>query len=222
MLRMINAFPLPCPVTGAMTVHLASASERRKLWLSDFLAEHQVEFSAGPLISNDESVPSGLLVSEMVGSILKSKVEAAKIEFSIAVNAGQTIPQCIIVADTLVEDPDDAYAALGQPATREAAAAMLIRLSGRAHNVWSGTAILQRDEGEWKVSTAIERAVVEIEELTPESILHLLDSGSWRGKAGGYDLAGEMGNHAKLVGGELVTVLGLAPSIIKELESFIS
>ena len=36
----------------------------------------------------------------------------------------------------------------------------------------------------------------------------MIESNSWVGKAGGYDLAGVMGQHAKLIEGSEYTVLG--------------
>jgi len=47
----------------------------------------------------------------------------------------------------------------------------------------------------------------------------LVSSGSWKGKAGAYDLAGAASEDARLIEGEAVTVLGFAPSAIEILES---
>ena len=63
--------------------------------------------------------------------------------------------------------------------------------------------------GDW---TFFEKAVVEIDELSNDEIAHLIETGSWIGKAGSYDLAGEMGKHAKLVDGDELAVLGFASS----------
>ena len=52
--------------------------------------------------------------------------------------------------------------------------------------------------------------MVSIAELSPDQLDALLTSGSWKGKAGGYDLAGPMAEHARLVEGASSTVLGLA------------
>jgi predicted house-cleaning NTP pyrophosphatase (Maf/HAM1 superfamily) len=43
-------------------------------------------------------------------------------------------------------------------------------------------------------------------------LVELVLSGSWKGKAGGYDLAGDMGEYASLVDGSESTVLGIAGS----------
>ena len=64
----------------------------------------------------------------------------------------------------------------------------------------------------------LESAVVEIDELNPDEIAHLIETKSWEGKAGSYDLAGEMGRHARLVDGDELAVLGFAPSALKLLD----
>ena len=42
-------------------------------------------------------------------------------------------------------------------------------------------------------------------------------SNSWVGKAGSYDLAGEMGEYARLVEGDEATVLGIASDAMSRL-----
>ena len=70
--------------------------------------------------------------------------------------------------------------------------------------------------GDW--TFFVESAVVEIDELNPDEIAHLIETESWKGKAGSYDLAGEMGRHARLVDGDELAVLGFAPSALKLLD----
>jgi septum formation protein len=188
-------------------VHLASASSRRYEWLKVRLDADFVDFSAAGLLSDEQLPPSGLDVRSQVQKILASKVESAKIEIAI-----QQIGE---IADTLVEDPDDLQQSLGQPIDRASAAGMLLRLNGRRHNVWSGTTLLIRKGDSWEEKSSVEHATVEINQLTDNQFGELLDSKSWLGKAGAYDLAGEMGNHASLIAGSEVCVLGFAPSIIE-------
>ncbi|HJM87726.1 MAG TPA: hypothetical protein QF433_05855, partial [Candidatus Thalassarchaeaceae archaeon] len=58
---------------------------------------------------------------------------------------------------------------------------------------------------------------VEIDELSLEALTELLESDSWVGKAGAYDLAGAMGVHGRLIAGKEECVLGFAPTIIDNL-----
>tara|TARA_B100001750_G_scaffold216324_1_gene200871 strand:- start:387 stop:1022 length:636 start_codon:yes stop_codon:yes gene_type:complete len=201
----------------ARKVHLASASIRRFEMLKEALEGLNVEFSANPLVSSEDIPPIGMIVGTQVEKILESKINSAIAEFSLRLESENEIPELILVADTLVEDPDDINIALGQPIDRNGAAAMLLRLSGRRHNVWSGTALLSRKESNWIVESAVEHATVEIDELSTEVLSELLESDSWVGKAGAYDLAGAMGSHARLIAGTKDCVLGLAPTIITNL-----
>jgi predicted house-cleaning NTP pyrophosphatase (Maf/HAM1 superfamily) len=50
-------------------------------------------------------------------------------------------------------------------------------------------------------------------------LVELILSKSWQGKAGGYDLAGPMGNWAKIVDGSESTVLGIASQALEELKN---
>jgi len=191
-----------------------------------------VEFSAAPLLTEEEPVESGISVKAQVEQTLAAKVEAAKIEFTLASLAGRETPEFILVADTLVEDPDDSLISLGKPSDRASAGTMLLRLQGRRHLVWSGSALLllvdaaskssSEDEAgsaiesrpAWRVESMVEVATVEIDELSAAELADLLDSDSWVGKAGAYDIAGAMGEHGRVVAGDEVCVLGLAPTVV--------
>jgi len=133
----------------------------------------------------------------------------------------------VIVADTLVEDPEDSLIAMGKPDDVVSATAMLLRLSGRRHRVWSSTALLWSPESErkgaeilhggWSADIWTESAIVEFDDLSEETLSELILSDSWVGKAGAYDLAGKAGASVVLVEGEEVTVLGFAPTAIEAL-----
>ena len=198
-------------------VHLASASARRFEMLNEVLDGLKVEFSASPLVSSEDIPPTGMNVAGQVEKILESKINSAIAEFSLQLESENQIPDIILVADSLVEDPDDINISLGQPVDRNGAAAMLLQLSGRRHNVWSGTALLCRKGSTWVVESNVEFATVEINDLSLESLSLLLDSNSWIGKAGAYDLAGAMGEHGRLISGKEECVLGFAPTIIANL-----
>ena len=56
--------------------------------------------------------------------------------------------------------------------------------------------------------------------ITSESDLEaLIVTGSWKGKAGGYDLAGAMGQFAEIIAGDEDTILGLCPQVFNYLET---
>ena len=183
-----------------MRILLASASERRGAILRERFAN--VEQVA--LQDVDESVPREVL-SGQVKEVALRKANAVTVDDAHDV---------VVVSDTLVEDPDDEQAALGKPTSREQAVSMLLRLRGRRHRVWSATMV--HAMGNWHSS--VEHAVVEFEDFSDDVLIELIESDSWVGKAGGYDLAGMMGKYAQLIEGTESTVLGFTKSSLDFLD----
>ena len=178
-------------------VWLASGSSRRQKMLEDIFPNLVCQALEGV----DESAEHGE-VSQQVLEIAKKKSEAIvqNIDFDL-----------IIVSDTMLSDPDTDNVSIGKPTDEVDAAMMLHRLSGRRHRVWSSTGIYF--SGHWKFFT--DCAIVEIKQLSDEELVELVLSKSWEGKAGGYDLAGDMSKYAKLVDGDESTVLGIAGSAME-------
>ncbi|MAZ23596.1 MAG: hypothetical protein CMB22_02170 [Euryarchaeota archaeon] len=213
---------------------LASESERRRDWLASFLEGEEVNFHSRGLSAEEAVAPGFLDVSEKVEFTCMAKAMSASEEQSILnseKNGENEVFDMVIVSDTLVEDPDDHLVSMGKPNSDSEAVAMLLRLSGNRHRVWSSTAILSRPggplfdislHGGWTSNIWTESSIVEFEDLSEESMVELIKSESWRGKAGSYDLAGEASIHCKLVEGEEVTVLGLASESMEFLRGEIS
>ncbi len=183
-------------------VLLASASQRRAAMLERL----GWEIIQSPLRARERPHKHGIPVSKQVENTLSGKIQAAQFECSAPL---------VIVADTLVEDPDDLLNPMGQPVNKHEALNMLLRLSGRNHRVWSGTAVICGDE----VQSWVTSATVSIEELSDNDLEALIVTESWRGKAGGYDLAGAMGQFADIIDGEEETILGLCPQVFVYLET---
>ena len=180
-----------------MRILLASASERR----GAILREHFPNVEQVALQGVDETVDR-LPISEQVKEVASRKAAA------VALDARHDV---FVVADTLVEDPDDEREALGKPDSKEQALSMLLRLRGRRHRVWSATMVYALEK--WQSS--VECAIVEIEDFSDDVLVELIESESWVGKAGGYDLAGMMGTYATLKEGAESTVLGFTQSSIE-------
>ena len=205
------------------SILLASASQRRNDWLSEFLASGGSEIEVRPLVSSEPAPSNGLDVRVQTETTCMAKATAAAREMAIS-GASHDL---VIVADTLVEDPEDPLVAMGKPGDVVSATAMLLRLSGRRHRVWSSTALLwpsgsDREgaevlHGGWSADIWTESAIVEFNDLSADTLADLILSDSWIGKAGAYDLAGEAGSNAVLVEGHEVTVLGFAPSAVDAL-----
>ena len=224
-------------------VWLASQSERRLDWIKENYSQDGIEVFPIPLIDNEEPEYNSIPVSEQVLLIAESKLKSAYLEIKLGRldqicedNLEESSKVITIVSDTLVESPDDPNVALGKPNDSLIAASMLMLLSGSRHNVWSATGIiissdikLKNDIPIVKVKLGdsfngyifVESSTIEIPSLSDEVLSDLIKSNSWKGKAGAYDLAGEMGNHASLVSGKEVCVLGFASSAMSFLSKLI-
>ncbi len=187
-----------------LRVWLASGSSRRKQMLEDIFPNLVCQALEGV-----DEIAEQAKVSEQVLEIAQKKAEAIKDNFDY---------DLIIVSDTMLADPDIDNISIGKPTDEVDAAMMLHRLSGRRHRVWSSTGIYF--SGNWKFFT--DSAIVEIKQLSDEELIELVLSKSWVGKAGGYDLAGEMSKYAKLVDGEESTVLGIAGSAMELLNQMVT
>ena len=148
-------------------------------------------------------------------------MENAILEISLGrlneLNFGSNIPNfskiITIVSDTIVEDPDSFEQMFGKASDILEATRMLKTLSGRKHKVWSSTGLIIHktldfnnapdfEFEDWLGYIWTDYSTVEIDELTDENLFELLNSNSWEGKAGAYDLDGKMSKYAEVKDGE--------------------
>ncbi len=108
----------------------------------------------------------------------------------------------VLAADTVVVIDGEI---LGKPEGAAGAAAMLSRLSGRTHEVWTGFSLTGGDE-------AVIRAVmtrVDFVELSPEIIDAYVGSGDPMDKAGAYGIQGPAAAFVREIRGSYTNVVGL-------------
>ena len=224
---------------GINGIWLASASERRAILLEELIFEGKIKikFVNTPLIE-DEIEPKKTTLKETVFSIAKMKMKSALLEISLGrlekleLNIDGNLENTLtLVSDTLVEDPDSFEQVFGKPSDKLEAVSMLKRLSGRKHKVWSSTGIIvhkslefqfkkkqEIEFGDWHGYLWTEYSTVEIKDLSDEILFELIESNSWEGKAGAYDLDGPMSKYAEVKNGEKFTVLGIASSALEVLK----
>ena len=101
----------------------------------------------------------------------------------------------------------------GKPTSRDEAAVMLVQLSGRSHEVWSGIAL--REHGRERTSCACTR--VRFGRLDPAMLDWYLDSGEWEGRAGGYAIQGRGAALVESIEGDFWNVVGLPVPDLLEL-----
>jgi septum formation protein len=121
----------------------------------------------------------------------------------LAARAGAHPDSFLIAADTVV--------ALGRrilPKAEDAATAKacLERLSGRRHRVMTGLAVRAPDQ---RLAERLVTTIVHVKRLEPAEIACYLESGEWRGKAGGYGIQGLAAAFIPRIIGSYSNVVGL-------------
>lgn len=158
---------------------LASASPRR----SALLNERGLHFEIEPS-DVDESL-EGSLEPELA-AVLLARRKATEIASR---HRGDAL--WILAADTIVAlGQGEELELLPKPADAQEASDMLSSLSGSRHRVVTGVTVINTatfEPGrEGGVYSGFERTWVSMREIEPAEILAYVDSGEWRGKAGGY------------------------------------
>lgn len=121
----------------------------------------------------------------------------------------------VIAADTTVVHEGRI---LGKPAHPEEARAMLRRLEGDLHDVFTGVAVAAWDNGV-VVNSEVDVTEVQMVSLTADEIADYVSSGEPMDKAGAYALQGAGGRFVEAVRGSPFTVIGLPIHLLPRLIS---
>ncbi|BBU57577.1 Maf-like protein [Mameliella alba] len=132
----------------------------------------------------------------------------------------QPRPYCVRLArekaEAIPSDPDEIVLSadttvamgrriLGKPVDEKEAAQFLTLLSGRRHRVITAVAV-RRGEKVWERDVVTQ---VKMKMLSNEELNAYLQSGDWRGKAGGYGIQGPAGALIPWISGSFTAVVGL-------------
>ena len=93
---------------------------------------------------------------------------------------------------------------LGKPTDAKEAAAMFRLLSGRGHRVYTGVAVVAPGG---RIASRLSETRVKFKRLTSSDIAGLVDSGQWRGAAGGYQIQ-------KLGGAMVISLIGSFTGVV--------
>jgi septum formation protein len=167
---------------------LASASPRRL----DLLRQVGLEPDRVVATDLDESPLKGETPRQLAERLARAKAEAAA-------EPGAYV----ISADTVVALGRRVF---GKPETEAEAARMLGRLSGRAHRVLTGVAVRAPDG---RVASRLSETRLRWKRLTGAEIAAMLESGEWRGVAGGYRIQGRAAGFTLELQGSYSGVVGL-------------
>jgi septum formation protein len=109
----------------------------------------------------------------------------------------------VLAADTVVAA---GRRVLPKAETVDDARRCLTLLSGRAHRVLTGVAVIAPDGRE---AARLSESRLHFKRLTPAEIDGYLEGGEWRGKAGGYAIQGAAGAFVMALQGSYTGVVGL-------------
>ena len=170
---------------------LASQSPRRRRLLTQLGLQFEVIPSA-----IDEHLPPNLSHGDATAHVALDKAAAVAADHPDALTLG---------ADTVVVLDDDV---LGKPADAAQARRMLLRLSGRTHEVFTGFALVHPSTG--RHVQAHERTAVSFADLSDEEIDAYVETGSPLDKAGAYGIQDDLGAlFVARIDGDYNNVVGL-------------
>ncbi len=178
------------------TLVLASGSPRRLALLQQIGLEPSAVIPA----EIDETPRKSERPRTLATRLAREKVEVAR---DVARRDAALVDGFVLAADTVV--------AIGRqilPKTElvDEAAACLRQLSGRAHRVYTGIAMVTPKGA---IRERLVETRVRFKRLSKEDMDHYLASGEWRGKAGGYAIQGLAGSFVVKLVGSYSNVVGL-------------
>jgi septum formation protein len=176
---------------------LASSSPRRFELLTATSLSFEV---ARPDI--DESPHRGEAPAEYVIRLSREKALAV----ATAIQGADGNDAIIVSADTTVADEGGI---LGKPADAEDAAAMLRRLRGHAHMVYTGLSVLNSASDGPRPTSALTSSQVTLRDFTEAQIAEYVASGDPLGKAGSYAIQNTEFRPVERLEGCYTNVVGL-------------
>lgn len=182
-----------------MRIILASGSPRRRELLEQIGLEFEI------MVSHTEEESNIKSPEKLVEALSRQKAEAV---FAMLPVKEEVL---VIGADTVVTRKGSV---LGKPKSRKAAVKMLSKLSGKAHQVYTGVTLLYRPEGtdspaKVQRKTFYEMTKVRFFSLTEEEIEAYVETGDPMDKAGAYGIQGIFAKYVQGIEGDYNNVVGL-------------
>lgn len=173
---------------------LASQSPRRQELIGYILSEYEVIVSDA-----QEILPDGIAPEDVPAYLAGIKAQTV---------ASEHPDDVVIGADTVVILDDQV---LGKPKDEDDAFHMLRALSGKAHTVITGCAIIQNG----RMTTFADHTRVEFYPLSDREILDYIATGEPFDKAGAYGIQGKGSVLVKCIEGDFFNVMGLPVARLK-------
>jgi len=178
---------------------LASSSPRR----GELLAEAGYRFEVvPPLVADECRLAGGEGPAEFVERVAREK----------AADVAARVPSGIVLGCDTVAELDGQI--LGKPADERHARAMLQRLRGREHRVYSGLCLWPVPHGQPLVRSA--RTTLRMDALSSDQLDEYLATGEWQGKAGAFGYQDRLG-WVHVIAGSESNVVGLPLELLEEM-----
>jgi septum formation protein len=169
---------------------LASASPRRL----ELLARIGVVPDRVLPVDLDETPLKAELPRQLAARLARAKADAAQ---------AQAPDGIVLAADTVV---GVGRRMLGKPADEAEARRFLDLMSGRRHRVMTGVCLIRPDG---KRSERLVTTILAFQRLTPQQVDAHIESGEWRGVAGGYQIQKRAEAWVRFLSGSHSNVVGL-------------
>lgn len=180
---------------------LASGSPRRWELLEQAGLGFEISQAQGEEVSAKESP------AEIVEELSYRKADEVALRY---LNKYKNDTVVIIGADTIVACQNEI---MGKPKDSADASAMLSRLQGGTHQVYTGVTLIVLEKGPekrgWEVVTFHERTDVHMYPMTPEQIAAYVATGEPMDKAGAYAIQGKCAIYIRGINGDYNNVVGL-------------
>jgi septum formation protein len=174
---------------------LASASPRRAEILTRLGLPHTVRVPDTPELLKPGERPA----------VAARRLAVAKAE---AVTVGSD--EILVAADTIVAVDGEA---LGKPTSQAEAVEILLSLSGRDHQVFTGMALRSRS----RLEAGVSRTVVRFRSLARVECEEYVASGETADKAGAYGIQGRGSALVERIDGDFFNVMGLPVQLLLQL-----
>ena len=141
------------------------------------------------------------------------ETDPARLVMRLAEGKGRSVSSgdsLLVASDTVVVFENEV---LGKPADKEEAAAMLRRLSGRVHRVYTGVYLQKGNQS----TTFCDCTEVVFRTLTEEEIAAYIATGSPMDKAGAYGIQGLGGQLVEKIEGSFDNVVGFPTDCVRRL-----
>ena len=180
-----------------LQVILASASPRRRAIFKNLNIDAEIIVPDVDENIDKEGIPPEIFTQEL--ALLKGSAAAREV-----IRKDNTV-YLVVSADTVVVFEGEI---IGKPKSRENAKKMLLRFSGKTHEVVTGICLWKLDGKDDRCACTFCKTKVTFKPLSESEIETYLDSGEYKDKAGAYGIQEKGGAFVEKTDGDYFNVVG--------------